>query len=283
MFGASLARCSCSSQDQSANHLQTRSCRSGCCSRSHALAFSPGFGGFNPCQRVLCGHGAPCCSRQRWQIWVCCGGGVQALLPSAPPGCAAPYGAQFAGRGAAVQSPSPAGASPAARSGFSHPPASSNCGEVQLLFFFLCTQHVFPISELAWRLEDVVAEPCTDPAPPAAASAGRVLVAHLGPALAVATARGPSCPAQVFPPAAGSPLVEGDGNRLRVKLLVAERGTNPAGCKKSMGKVASLKSRGSGSPSAPCEAPLTVLIAPTCSPCTAHKPWVPVLQQGQEL
>lgn len=144
-------------------------------------------------------------STERWQIWVCCAGGAQALLPSAPPGCAAPPGAQFSGRGAVVQSPSPAGASPAARSGFSHPPASSNCGEVQLLFFFLCTQHVFPISELAWRLEDVVAEPCTDPAPPAAASAGWVLVARLGPALAVATARGPSLPRGPHPQLAHTP------------------------------------------------------------------------------
>lgn len=42
---------------------------------------------------------------------------------------------------------SPAGASLALRSGFSHPPANSNCMEVQLLFFFLSSEHVFPISE----------------------------------------------------------------------------------------------------------------------------------------
>lgn len=61
---------------------------------------------------------------------------------------------------------SPAGASPAARSGFSHPPANSNCGDIQLLFFFLSKEHVFPISEQARRLEAAVAEPCADPPPP---------------------------------------------------------------------------------------------------------------------
>lgn len=33
------------------------------------------------------------------------------------------------------------------RSGFSHPPANSNCVDFQLLFFLLSSEHVFPISE----------------------------------------------------------------------------------------------------------------------------------------
>lgn len=61
---------------------------------------------------------------------------------------------------------SPSGASPAVRSGFSHPPANSNCVDIQLLFFFLSSEHVFPISEQARQLEAIVAEPCTDPPSP---------------------------------------------------------------------------------------------------------------------
>lgn len=203
MFLASLACWSCSSRDRSANHLQTGS---GYCSTSHALAFSRGFRRLTLASACSADTGRRDCRSGRAAAEEC-----RHRFPGSPPGSAASHGARFAGWGAAVQSPSPAGASPAARSGFSHPPASSNCGEVQLLFFFLCTEHVFPISELAWRLEDVVAEPCADPAPPAAASAGRVLVACLGPALSPATAPGrpalPRCPhrqlAHTSPPGRG--------------------------------------------------------------------------------
>lgn len=51
------------------------------------------------------------------------------------------------------------------RSGFSHPPANSNCVDFQLLFFLLSSEHVFPISERAQQLGAVVAGPCADPLP----------------------------------------------------------------------------------------------------------------------
>lgn len=45
------------------------------------------------------------------------------------------------------------------RSGFSHPPANSNCVGFQLLFFPLSSRHVFPISERARQLGPLLLSP----------------------------------------------------------------------------------------------------------------------------